>query len=90
MHSPTLRSYLKLYTTMDVKKLAGFLEVDAETLRGWLLVNKQRSRQVRHSEGGLLQGDVVNSSDLDYAMQGVSWQCVMCFDGYFLTCRGRI
>jgi len=29
---------------------------------------------VRHSEGGLLQGDVVNSSDLDYAMQGVSWR----------------
>jgi len=71
MYSPTVRSYLKLYTTMDVKKLAGFLEVDPATLRGWLLVNKQRSRQVRHSEGGLLDGDVVNSSDLDYAMQGV-------------------
>lgn len=67
-----VRSYLKLYTTMDVKKLAGFLDVDAETLRGWLLVNKQRSRQVRHSEGGLLDGDIVNSSDLDYSMQGVS------------------
>ncbi|KAF2487943.1 eukaryotic translation initiation factor 3 [Neohortaea acidophila] len=69
MFSPTVRSYLKLYTTMDLKKLAGFLEVDAETLRSWLLVNKQRSRQMRHSEGGLLEGDVVNSSDLDYAMQ---------------------
>ncbi|KAF2724864.1 eukaryotic translation initiation factor 3 [Polychaeton citri CBS 116435] len=68
--SPTVRSYLKLYTTMDLTKLAGFLEVDPETLRSWLLVNKQRSRQVRHSEGGLLEGDVVNSSDLDYAMQG--------------------
>lgn len=72
MWSPMVRSYLKLYTTMDVKKLAGFLDVDAETLRGWLLVNKQRSRQVRHSEGGLLDGDIVNSSDLDYSMQGVS------------------
>ncbi|PNS20766.1 hypothetical protein CAC42_2697 [Sphaceloma murrayae] len=70
MFSPTIRSYLKLYTTMDVKKLAGFLEVDPETLRSWLLVNKQRSRQVRHNEGGLLSGDVVNTSDLDYAMQG--------------------
>ena len=70
MWSPTVRSYLKLYTTMDVTKLAGFLEVDADTLKSWLLVNKQRSRQVRHSDGGLLEGDVVNSSDLDYAMQG--------------------
>ncbi|KAI9749043.1 MAG: hypothetical protein M4579_007027 [Chaenotheca gracillima] len=70
MWSPTVRSYLKLYTTMDLKKLAGFLEVDPEKLRGWLLVNKQRSRQVRWSENGLLDGEVVNSSDLDYAMQG--------------------
>ncbi|KAI9846774.1 MAG: hypothetical protein M1837_003623 [Sclerophora amabilis] len=70
MLSPTVRSYLKLYTTMDLKKLAGFLEVDPEKLRGWLLVNKQRSRQVRWSENGLLDGDVVNSNDLDYAMQG--------------------
>ncbi|KAB8338880.1 hypothetical protein FH972_021824 [Carpinus fangiana] len=70
MWSPTVKSYLKLYTTMDLKKLAGFLDVSPEQLRNWLLVNKQRSRQVRWSEGNLLEGDVVNSSDLDYAMQG--------------------
>ncbi|KAK8164858.1 translation initiation factor 3 complex subunit L [Phyllosticta citrichinensis] len=70
MWSPTVKSYLKLYTTMDLKKLAGFLDVEPEKLRCWLLVNKQRSRQVRWSEGGLLDGDVVNSSDLDYAMEG--------------------
>ena len=72
MWSPTVKSYLKLYSTMDLKKLAGFLEVEPDELRNWLLVNKQRSRQMRWSEGGLLEGDVVNSSDLDYAMQGVS------------------
>ncbi|CAI6340422.1 unnamed protein product [Periconia digitata] len=70
MMSPTVKSYLKLYTTMDLKKLAGFLEVDPEKLRCWLLVNKQRNRQIRWSEGGLLAGDVVHSSDLDYAMEG--------------------
>lgn len=68
--SPTVKSYLKLYTTMDVKKLAGFLEVPPDQLRQWLLVNKQRNRQIRWSEGGLLQGDVVNSTELDYAMVG--------------------
>jgi len=72
MWSPTVKSYLKLYTTMDLNKLAGFLDIEADTLRNWLLVNKQRSRQMRWSEGGLLEGDVVNSNDLDYAMQGVS------------------
>ena len=72
MWSPTVKSYLKLYTTMDLKKLAGFLEIEPEKLRSWLLVNKQRSRQVRWTEGSLLSGDVVNSSDLDYALEGVS------------------
>jgi translation initiation factor 3 subunit L len=70
MFSPTVKSYLKLYTTMDIKKLAGFLEVEPATLRQWLLVNKQRSRQIRWSEGGLLDGDVVNGNELDYAMVG--------------------
>ncbi|KAJ4313656.1 hypothetical protein N0V94_006826 [Neodidymelliopsis sp. IMI 364377] len=70
MMSPTVKSYLKLYTTMDLKKLAGFLEVEPEKLRCWLLVNKQRNRQIRWNEGGLLQGDVVSAGDLDYAMEG--------------------
>ena len=70
MYSPTVKSYLKLYTTMDLKKLAGFLEVEPERLRQWLLVNKQRSRQVRWKEGGLLEGEVVSANELDYAMVG--------------------
>jgi translation initiation factor 3 subunit L len=74
MWSPTVKSYLKLYTTMDLKKLAGFLEKEPEELRHWLLVNKQRSRQTRWTEGALLDGDVFNSSDLDYALEGVSPQ----------------
>lgn len=70
MYSPTIKSYLKLYTTMDLKKLAGFLETDPEQLRSWLLVNKLRSRQVRWSEGKLLEGDVAAGGELDYALQG--------------------
>lgn len=70
MMSPTVKSYLKLYTTMDLKKLAGFLEVEPEKLRCWLLVNKQRNKQIRWNEGGLLEGDVLSGGDLDYAMEG--------------------
>ena len=70
MFSPTLKSYLKLYSTMDLNKLAGFLEVEPEKLRGWLLVNKQRSRQTRWTEKGLLEGETVGTGDLDYAIRG--------------------
>ena len=70
LYNPTVKSYLKLYTTMDLNKLASFLNVDKEELRGWLLVNKQRSRQVRWSEGGLLDGEVVMGGEMDYAVQG--------------------
>ena len=70
MHNPTIRSYLKLYTTMDLKKLAGFLEVEPDQLRSWLLINKQRSRQVRWVEGGLLEGEPVIANELDYALDG--------------------
>ncbi|KAI1839888.1 hypothetical protein JX265_007174 [Neoarthrinium moseri] len=70
MWNPTVRSYLRLYTTMDLKKLAGFLEVQPEELRSFLLVNKQRTKQLRWADQGLLDGEWVNVSDLDYAMQG--------------------
>ncbi|KAK4458052.1 translation initiation factor 3 complex subunit L [Cladorrhinum samala] len=70
MFSPIIRSYLRLYTTMDLRKLAGFLDVKPDELRAMLLVNKQRTKQVRWTEGGLLEGEWVNTSDLDYALQG--------------------
>jgi translation initiation factor 3 subunit L len=72
MWSPTVKSYLRLYTTMDLNKLAGFLEVKPDELRSWLLVNKQRTKQLRWVDHGLLEGELVNVGDLDYAMQGVS------------------
>lgn len=70
LFNPTVKSYLKLYTTMDLKKLAGFLDVSPDQLRSWLLVNKQRSRQIRWTEGSLLDGEIVNVNDLDYAIEG--------------------
>jgi translation initiation factor 3 subunit L len=57
---------------MDLGKLASFLETDVENLRTQLLVYKQRSRQIRWSENGLLDGETVNTSDLDFAIEGVS------------------
>lgn len=68
---PTIKSYLKLYTTVDLSKLAAFLDVDKEELRSQLLVFKQRSRQTRWVEGGLVEGEIVNTSDVDFALKGV-------------------
>lgn len=73
MLGPTLKSFLKLYTTQDLHKLAGLIDLGPENLRTQLLVYKQRSRQTRWSEGGLLEGDTVNTSDLDFALEGVSF-----------------
>ncbi|KAJ8097335.1 RNA polymerase I-associated factor PAF67-domain-containing protein [Lipomyces tetrasporus] len=70
MLAPTLRSYLKLYTTMNIEKLATFLEMDPEELRSALVVFKQKSRQVRWTEGSLLDGEMVNISDLDISLEG--------------------
>ena len=78
MYSPTIKSYLRLYTTMDLKKLAGFLEVEQEELRSWLMATKQRTKQLRWQDQGLLEGELVNVSDLDYALQGVSDIPVKC------------
>lgn len=68
--TPVLKSYLKLYTTMDLNKLASFVELDAETLRKQLVVYKQKNRQVRWQEGSLLDGEPTATTDLDFALQG--------------------
>ncbi|ETI27462.1 eukaryotic translation initiation factor 3 subunit L [Cladophialophora carrionii CBS 160.54] len=77
LFNPLIKSYLKLYTTMSIQKLSNFLDVEPEKLRSWLLVNKQRScRQIRWTEGGLLEGEIVgvlgngSSEGLDYAIEG--------------------
>ncbi|CAJ0629834.1 6026_t:CDS:10 [Entrophospora sp. SA101] len=66
---PTLRSYLKLYTTMSIDKLATFLETDPEKLRSQLLVVKQKSRQQKWTSGTLLEGEYATTSDLDFCLK---------------------
>ncbi|KAJ1978532.1 hypothetical protein H4R35_001873 [Dimargaris xerosporica] len=64
---PTLRSYLKLYSTMGIGKLAAFLEIDDEQhLRHQMLLFKLRSRQKKWQSGSLLEGEWNASSDLDF------------------------
>ena len=60
---PTLRSFLKLYTSLDAKKLAGFLDADEEEMVQQLMVMKQASRSVSRvgDEKGLLDGQMIST-----------------------------
>ncbi|KAJ2439263.1 hypothetical protein GGF42_008013, partial [Coemansia sp. RSA 2424] len=67
---PTLRSFLKLYTTMGIDRLSTFLDMEPAELRCQLMVYKQRCRQVKWDGGpDLLSGELTPSTDLDFALQ---------------------
>jgi len=71
---PTLRSFLKLYTSLDAKKLASFLDKDEEDVVQEMMMMKQASRSVSRvvsgekERGGLLDGETVSTSDLDFVI----------------------
>ena len=71
---PTLRSFLKLYTSLDASKLSNFLDQDEEDLVQQMMAMKQSSRtisRVAGSEGGLLDGQRISTSDLDFVIREV-------------------
>ncbi|RXG61389.1 Eukaryotic translation initiation factor 3 subunit L [Armadillidium vulgare] len=62
-----MRSYLKLYTTMPMEKMAAFLEMDEETFRNALLCFKHKMRNVVWTKGTSgLQGDFHSDSEVDF------------------------
>jgi hypothetical protein len=71
---PTLRSFLKLYTSLDANKLANFLDADEEEMVQQLMVMKQASRGISRleNERGLLGGQMISTSDLDFVIDEVS------------------
>ncbi|KAK4058739.1 hypothetical protein OIO90_000183 [Microbotryomycetes sp. JL221] len=65
----TLRSFLRLYTTLGTNKLASFLNVDEEQVLEMLMVAKGASRKTTWVQGGLLDGEVVGVSDLNFGIE---------------------
>ncbi|PFH51645.1 hypothetical protein AMATHDRAFT_142043 [Amanita thiersii Skay4041] len=68
---PTLRSFLKLYTSLGAKKLANFLDADEEEMVQELMMMKQSSRslsRISGNEKGLLDGQSIPTSDLDFVI----------------------
>lgn len=72
---PTLRSFLKLYTSLGTKKLANFLDADEEELVQEMMVLKQASRSISRVVGGegvgLLEGQTITTSDLNFNIDEV-------------------
>lgn len=68
---PTLRSFLKMYSSLDASKLAGFLDADEEEIVQQMMVMKGASRSVSRAaveSGTLLDGGVISTSDLDFVI----------------------
>lgn len=71
---PTLRSFLKLYTSLDAAKLAGFLDADEEEMVQQMMAVKAASRSVSRvgSERNLLDGQMISTSDMDFVINEVT------------------
>jgi translation initiation factor 3 subunit L len=64
---PTIRSYLKLYTTMPIAKLAAFLDTNEEDFRACLLCFKHKMKNVVWIKGtGGLEGEFQSGSEVDF------------------------
>ncbi|SPC60792.1 related to eIF3l - translation initiation factor 3 subunit L [Ustilago sp. UG-2017b] len=68
LSNANVRSFLRLYTTLGTDKLASFLEIDEEELVEMMMVMKNSTRSLKWSSGSLLEGEVVNTSDLDFVI----------------------
>jgi len=67
-----VRSFIKLYKSLGTEKLAAFLGADEEDVIEMMMVTKASTRRLKWTEGGLLEGEVINVSDLDFNIDGVS------------------
>lgn len=63
----TIRSYLKLYTTMPISKLAAFLDMSEDDLRTYLLCFKHKMKNLVWTKGtGGLEGEFQSASEVDF------------------------
>tara|TARA_B100000767_G_scaffold140369_1_gene132624 strand:- start:2655 stop:4166 length:1512 start_codon:yes stop_codon:yes gene_type:complete len=68
---PALRSYLKLYTTISVGKLAGLMEVEVDVLKAQLTNMKAKSSLVEWKGGSsALDGNETSVSDVEFVVDG--------------------
>jgi translation initiation factor 3 subunit L len=71
---PIMRSYLKLYTTIGIDKLANLLErkADEETLTKILLCYNHKTRGLAWASGGAaISGQMATYSDISFYVENV-------------------
>merc|ERR1711865_270574 len=71
---PTIRSYLQLYTTIDVEKLSKFSETGSDQVRTQLMAIKHKSRCMTCDGNSRSNPSVINgrwgvSGDLDFFVE---------------------
>lgn len=66
----TLRSYMKLYTSMTVDKLAHFHDLGVDDFVPLLLAYKLRMQQVERTSGSYLNGELKSAMDIHYYVDG--------------------
>ncbi|GAA5989282.1 hypothetical protein JCM10908_001239 [Rhodotorula pacifica] len=69
LSTSTLRSFLRLYTTLGTDKLAKFLDLDdEETVLEMLMTAKAAARKTTWVSGGLLEGEETGVSDINFGI----------------------
>lgn len=63
---PTIRSFLKLYTTISTQKLSNFLEMEEKSLGTHLMCYKHKNRNLVWTSGSPINGEWAYSSDVDF------------------------
>ena len=69
-HTPSIRSYLKLYTAIGIPKLAALAEADEATFREHLQCLKHKSHQLNCVGGSPLSGTFQSSTTVDFYVDG--------------------
>jgi len=88
--TPFVRSYLKLYSTMPIVKLAAFLNLDVESFRIALHNYKHKTSSLVWTSGTPLDGDRVPASDVDFYIDGdmihiADIKVARCYGEYFIN-----
>jgi translation initiation factor 3 subunit L len=93
---PEIRSFLKLYTTIEIEKLALLMDVDPTTFRGYLHALKHKSFVISGSfDGPPLAGDYSTSSDVGFHIERdvvhiSDTRPASAFGSFFMTQIGKL
>ena len=85
----TIRSYLKLYSSLSIGKLASFLGVDEEAFRVQLHTYKHKTNQLVWTSGTATSGSRLSADDVDFYIEKdmvhiANVKVARCYGEYFV------